>query len=85
MQCIAISNADRIVRYALVAWLGAAYGRTAMQMRPGTLARWYGPVLWTVGILLAGGLLLGYRKICNERKAEDNERSAMQAAASKAG
>ena len=82
---LAVFGAARSVRYALVAWLGAEYGRTAMQMWSGTLARWYGPLLWLVGVLLAVGLLLGYRKIYIERKSEDNERSAMQAAASKLG
>ena len=81
---LVVFGAARSLRYALVAWLGAAYGRTALTMWSGTLARWYGPLLWSIGILMAGGLVLGFRKIYSERKAEAKGRCAEQTAASKA-
>jgi len=45
----------RTLRYSLVAWLAATYGRKVVGMWSGALRKWSGPLLWSfAGVLLAG-------------------------------
>jgi membrane protein YqaA with SNARE-associated domain len=52
---LAVFGAARALRYSLVAWLGAVYGRHIVRIWSGTLQKWSTPVLCVfVGLMLAG-------------------------------
>lgn len=58
----------RTLRYGLVAWLGATYGRTVVQLWSRYLKNWSGIILWTYLGLLAAGILYGLWRYFRERR-----------------
>jgi membrane protein YqaA with SNARE-associated domain len=62
-------SAARAVRYSLVAWLGATYGRHMVRMWSNTLEAWSTPLLWAFGGLLAIGIGLAIYKLRRTRTA----------------
>lgn len=55
-------GAARVLRYSLVAWLGATYGRRVMEVWSHTLDRWSIPLLAAFMALLAAGIVLAIVK-----------------------
>lgn len=76
-----VFGAARIVRYSLIAWLGATYGRHMVRVWSGTLQAWSTPLLWTFGTLMVGGICFGVWKARNLRDADSEETREMQASA----
>ncbi len=57
----------RTVRYSLIAWLGATYGRHVLQLWSRYLAGWSGVILWVfIGVLIAA-ILFGIWKYRHDR------------------
>jgi len=51
---VALASA-RVVRYGLIAWAGATYGRKVVRWWTQNLAQWSDAILWTfIGLLVAG-------------------------------
>lgn len=59
--------AGRTVRYGLLAWLGATYGRHVVRAWETTLAGWSAPILWTYGALVVAGVAYGIWKSLRNR------------------
>jgi membrane protein YqaA with SNARE-associated domain len=77
---LAVYGAARCLRYSLVAWLAAAYGRQVVRMWSGTLEKWSTPILCVFMILLVAGVCLGIWKVRGVRRIEAASRHAPQAA-----
>jgi membrane protein YqaA with SNARE-associated domain len=55
-------GAARVVRYSLVAWLGATYGRRVVQLWSRELAGWSDVILWIFFGFLAAAIVFGIWK-----------------------
>jgi membrane protein YqaA with SNARE-associated domain len=53
----------RTLRYSLIAWVGAVYGRRVIRMWSGTLEKWSAPLLWVFGGLLLVSVCFGIWKM----------------------
>ena len=61
----------RILRYGLVAWIGATYGRRVLRVWNYYLADWSSVILWTFLGLLVAAIAFGFWKYrTTERAAE---------------
>ena len=78
---LAVYGAARTLRYSLVAWLAATYGRKVVRMWSGTLASWSTPILCAFIGLLVACLGLGIWKVRGVRKLEAADNCALRAAA----
>ncbi|HEY9125933.1 MAG TPA: VTT domain-containing protein [Acidobacteriaceae bacterium] len=61
----------RLVRYALLAWLGFTYGRHIAHLWQQTLSGWGPKILWTYGALVLAAILFGiwkYRQNSAQRR-----------------
>ena len=58
----------RCLRYSLIAWLAASYGRKIMRLYSGTLQKWSAPLIWTFGGLLVAGTCFGLWRLRRSRK-----------------
>jgi membrane protein YqaA with SNARE-associated domain len=67
---LVVYGAARALRYSLVAWLGAVYGRHAIRLWSGTLQRWSTPLLCVFITLMVAGVGLGIWKVRRLRKSE---------------
>jgi membrane protein YqaA with SNARE-associated domain len=67
---LAVYGAARSLRYSLIAWLGATYGRHVVRLFSGTLQKWSTPLLWTFGGLMIISLCFGIWKARNLRRSE---------------
>lgn len=63
-----VYGAARTLRYSLVAWLGAVYGRHAVRLWSGTLQRWSTPLICVFVGLLAAGIGFGIWRVRGLRK-----------------
>lgn len=62
-------TAARTVRYGLIAWLGATYGRHVLRLWSRYLAGWSNVILWIfIGVLVAG-ILFGIWKYRHDKQA----------------
>jgi membrane protein YqaA with SNARE-associated domain len=61
-QFLTVFGIARCLRYSLIAWLGASYGRTLVNVWAGTLDKWSAPLFWIFCGLLASGICLGVWK-----------------------
>ena len=60
---------SRSVRYSLIAWLGATYGRHVLRLWSGYLAEWADVILWVfIGMLIAA-IGFGIWKYRHDRRA----------------
>lgn len=50
-------GAARSIRYSLVAWLGATYGRRMNRLWSSTLDKWSAPLLWVFAALVLSGIV----------------------------
>ena len=73
---LAVYGAARCLRYSLVAWLAAAYGRQVVRMWSGTLEKWSTPILCMFMTLLVAGICLGIWKVRGVRRVEAARRVA---------
>jgi membrane protein YqaA with SNARE-associated domain len=76
---LAAFGAARCLRYSLIAWLGASYGRTVMHLWSGTIKRWSGTLLWTFGGLLVVGICLVIWKARSLHRTDVTEELALRA------
>jgi len=76
---LVVYGAARSLRYSLVAWLAAAYGRRVVRLWSGTLNTWSTPLLCVFVGLLVAGVCFGIWKIRGWRKSEAAEEGASQA------
>jgi membrane protein YqaA with SNARE-associated domain len=65
---LAVFGAARSLRYSIVAWLGATYGRKIVRLWSGSLQKWSTPLLCVFLGLLAAGICFGIWKIRGLRK-----------------
>ncbi len=66
----------RTFRYALVAWLAAAYGRAMVRAFRHYLAGWSTPLMWTYLGLVVAGVLYGVWKFHRDRRQTSAPRPA---------
>lgn len=57
----------RAVRYSLIAWLGATYGRRVLRLWSGYLAGWADVILWVFLGLLVAAIVFGVWKYRRDR------------------
>ncbi|MGB6690931.1 MAG: membrane-associated protein [Terracidiphilus sp.] len=74
-------GAARSIRYSLIAWLGATYGRRVFRLWSHTLDKWSIPLLATFVALVAAGILVAIVKARRHRKATSVDNSAHETAA----
>jgi membrane protein YqaA with SNARE-associated domain len=77
-QYLLAFTAARGVRYGLVAWLGATYGRRVLRYWNQYLQSWTKPILWTFFSLLAVAIVFGvwqYRRLNQQLAAGGAERA----------
>lgn len=72
-----VYGAARSLRYSLIAWLGAVYGRNIVRMWSGTLQKWSIPILCVFGAMMVGGVCLGIWKVRSLRKSEAAKKLAL--------
>jgi membrane protein YqaA with SNARE-associated domain len=56
---LVVFGTARCLRYSLIAWLAASYGRKVVRVWSATLEKWTVPALWIVGGLLTAGVCFG--------------------------
>ena len=59
----------RVVRYSLIAWLGATYGRRVLRLWSGYLAGWADVILWVFLGLLIVAIVFGIWKYRHDQRA----------------
>ena len=62
-------SAARMVRYGLIAWAGATYGRHVMRWWTKYLAGWSDVILWTFIALLIAGAIYGFWQYRRQKRA----------------
>ena len=62
---------SRAVRYSLVAWLGATYGRRVIHEWSNYLSGWSEVIIWTFVGLLAAGIIFGIWKYRHDQRRHD--------------
>jgi membrane protein YqaA with SNARE-associated domain len=78
---LVVYGAARSLRYSLIAWLAAIYGRRIVRLWSGSLDRWSTPLLCVFAALLMTGFCLGIWKLRGLRRIDASERHAMLASA----
>jgi membrane protein YqaA with SNARE-associated domain len=71
---IALASA-RTVRYGLIAWAGATYGRKVVRLWTQDLAQWSSLITWTFVALLAVAIVYGIWKFRRQKRQEAGERA----------
>jgi membrane protein YqaA with SNARE-associated domain len=71
---LASYGAARTVRYGMLAWLGATYGRRIVRTWQKDLSGWSNTILWVYGGLVVVGILFGVWKFRNARRSGDRTR-----------
>ncbi|HUH62411.1 MAG TPA: VTT domain-containing protein [Terracidiphilus sp.] len=74
-------GAARAIRYSVVAWLGATYGRRVMRVWSHTLDQWSMPILATFLALMAGGIVFAIVKARRKPKESTPGRARRESAA----
>jgi membrane protein YqaA with SNARE-associated domain len=75
----------RCLRYSLIAWLGAVYGRRMVREWSGTLEKWSTPLLCVFAGLLVAGVGLGIWKARSLRKINAGENAVIRQKVAQAG
>ncbi len=69
----------RVLRYGLIVWAGATYGKLVLRWWNQYLARWSGVILWTTLGLMVGATVLGYWQYRKRKRSWDAERAGRPA------
>lgn len=69
-------GAARTLRYSVIAWLGAVYGRRIVRMWSGNIQQWSTPFLCVFASLLVAGACVGIYKVRSLRKIDAAEELA---------
>jgi membrane protein YqaA with SNARE-associated domain len=80
-----VYGSARTLRYSLIAWLAATYGRHIVGMWSGTLQTWSTPLLWVFATLMLGGICFGVWKARRLRSAETADNREMQSEVARPG
>lgn len=81
---LVVYGSARALRYSLIAWLGALYGRHAIRMWSGTLQKWSAPLLSVFVSLLVAGIGFGIWKISHLHNIDAADKLALHKAAARA-
>jgi membrane protein YqaA with SNARE-associated domain len=81
---LAVFGVARCLRYSLIAWLAAVYGRHMVRMWSGTLEKWSTPLLCVFVGLLVTGVGFGMWKARGLRKIDVRRKAAMHGGAAQA-
>jgi len=79
-----VYGAARTLRYSLIAWVGATYGRHAIHLWLKTLQRWSTPLIFVFAGLIVIGVCLGILKLRGLRRIDTVEKGESRAAAARA-
>jgi membrane protein YqaA with SNARE-associated domain len=60
----------RLIRYGLIAWAGATYGRGVVRWWTENLSEWSGVIVWSFIAALAGGILYGIWQFRRQKRLE---------------
>ncbi len=69
----------RGLRYGLVAWVGATYGRHVLRWWNRYLANWSGVILWSFFSLLLAAIVFGFWQYRRKKRSWDAERAGQAA------
>jgi membrane protein YqaA with SNARE-associated domain len=82
---LAVFCAARCVRYSLIVWLAAVYGRRVVRLWSGTLAKWSTPLLWVFAGVMACSICIGIAKYRSFRKLNGMDEPEVEANATHGG
>jgi membrane protein YqaA with SNARE-associated domain len=82
---LVVYGAARTLRYSVVAWLAAIYGRRIVRLWSGSLDKWSTPLICVFAGLLVAGACYGIWKVRGLRKIDAAETLALRASAARAG
>jgi membrane protein YqaA with SNARE-associated domain len=68
-------TSSRIVRYGLITWAGATYGRQVVRLWTQNLAEWSSVITWTFLGLLAAAIVYGIWQFRRQKRLEAGERA----------
>ena len=77
---LAVFSFARALRYSLVAWLAATYGRVVVRMWFRTQNQWSTPLLWTFAGLMVAGMFYGIWRFRRSKQTEDEDEPPMERA-----
>jgi membrane protein YqaA with SNARE-associated domain len=80
---LTVYGSARILRYSLVAWLGAVYGRHAIRLWSATLQKWSTPLVWVFSVLVVASTCFGIWKISRLRKSDEAGKPAKRKSAAR--
>jgi membrane protein YqaA with SNARE-associated domain len=78
-QFLSAFSIARTIRYGLVAWVGATYGRHVLRMWSRYLAEWAGVILWVFISLLSAAIVFGIWKYRRDQRAGRDTGSSVPA------
>jgi len=81
---LVVYGAARTLRYSVVAWLAAIYGRRIVRLWSGSLDKWSTPLICVFAGLLVAGVCYGIWKVRGLRKIDAAETLALRASAARA-
>ena len=81
---LAAFGVARSVRYTLIAWLGATYGRHVVRLWSGALQKWSAPLLWSFAGLLVAGIGFGIWRAWTRNRSKNLADRPLEAAAQRA-
>ncbi len=73
--------AARTVRYGLVCWIAATYGRRVLRVWNQYLSEWSAPILWTFFSLLLAAVAFGFWQYRRKKQSWERHQKAPQTAA----
>jgi membrane protein YqaA with SNARE-associated domain len=82
---LVVYGAARTLRYSVVAWLAAIYGRRIVRLWSGSLDKWSTPLICVFAGLLVAGVCYGIWKVRGLRKIDAAETLALRESAARAG
>jgi hypothetical protein len=82
---LVVYGAARTLRYSVVAWLAAIYGRRIVRLWSGSLDKWSTPLICVFAGLLVAGACYGIWKVRGLRKIDAAETLALRESAARAG
>jgi len=75
-----VFGAARTLRYGVIAWLAAVYGRRMVRLWSATLEKWSAPLMWAFLTMVVVGIALGIWKLRGQRIAGGTPKGSMPAA-----
>jgi len=83
LRFLTVFTAARTLRYSLIAWLAATYGRTVVRMYLRTQHTWSAPLLWAFGALVLAGIAYGVWRYRSRRASKSNDDAVPEPAAAR--